>query len=102
MKVNDPNITGSPPDQVGLGSVERTRETGGVGRRGRVNTDTGDSPDSVALSDLGSRLRLLGTDAPERVVRLEKLAEAVESRRYSADAGAVSQKLVDEALKPKE
>jgi hypothetical protein len=36
------------------------------------------------------------------VVRLEKLAEAVESRRYSADAGAVSQKLVDEALKPKE
>ena len=104
MKVNDPNLTGITPDKAGGAELNPSRQTDAVGRGGASerNPALGNSPDSVSLSELGGRLRALNVDSPERVAHLEKLSSDVAAKRYQVDAGEVSHRLVEGALRPKE
>jgi anti-sigma28 factor (negative regulator of flagellin synthesis) len=103
MKVNDPNLTGVTPGQIGGAGLDQAQRTEVVGRRrpGGPGAAAGDSPDTVSLSGLSSEVRALNVDSPERLARLEKLSAEVAAGRYQADAQGVSKRLVDEALKLK-
>jgi flagellar biosynthesis anti-sigma factor FlgM len=98
MKVDDPNLSGMTPSQVG-----RTQPPDSLGVRQKKNdAAAGTSRDEVALSDLSARIRELDSDSPERMARLEQLAAEVESGRYRVDAGELSSRIIDDALRPEE
>ena len=100
MRVNDSSAANVAANQAGHAELERARQAGtGTGGRSRESS-AADSPDRVALSEMGSRLRELALDSPERVARLDKLSADVAAGRYQADAEAVSRSLLDEMLRP--
>ena len=102
MRVNDPNLAGMTPDTVGGAGLERAQQTEAINRRtnGGAGGAAG-SPDSVSLSGLSSQLRAMSADSPERVQRLDKLSEDVAANRYQVDAHKVSDRLIEDAVRPK-
>lgn len=52
----------------------------------------------IHLSNLAGCLRSLSSDTPERAAYLEKLSAEIEAGRYTVDAGALSRKIIDDAL----
>ena len=103
MKVNDPNLTGIPPGTIGGPGLDKSQQTEQVRRdemAGKGNAKLGDSPDKVALSGLSSQLRDLNVDSPERTAMVQRLSADVGAGRYEADATQVSQRLIDDAMKP--
>ena len=101
MKVNDPNLTGASAGQVGGTGLEKTQQAD-VNRRGGIGRDPslGDTPDKVSLSGMSAQVKALGVDSPERIAKLEKLSSDVATGRYQVDAQALSQRLVEDAMKP--
>jgi anti-sigma28 factor (negative regulator of flagellin synthesis) len=104
MKVNDPNLTCMKPENVGAG-LDRTQQTQHAEQiaRQRVGGDgkpSGDSPDQVSLSALGSQLRALSVDSPERVAHIDKLTSDIQARNYFVDAYQLSYAMVEDALRP--
>ncbi len=104
MKVHDPNLAGSPVNSAGSTGPGKAQQSGRLAPGSRSVTDplAADSPDQVSLSALSGRLRALSVDSPERLARLDRLAEKVRGGRYEVDAHEVSRRLVDDALKPRE
>jgi anti-sigma28 factor (negative regulator of flagellin synthesis) len=102
MKVNDPNLAGMTPDSIGGAGLNRAQPTDMKNRQGGAGAGTGigDSPDSVSLSGLGSQLRAMTVDSPERLQRLEKLSADVETNRYQVDAHKVGDRLIEDAIRP--
>jgi anti-sigma28 factor (negative regulator of flagellin synthesis) len=101
MKVNDPNLSGTPPTSLGGAGPDKTQETERLRRGGRTNRGdpaVGDAPDRVSLSELGGQLRSLSVDSPERAARLEKLNADVRAGRYHADPLDVSRSLIERML----
>ncbi len=101
MKVNDPNLAGAAAGQVGGSGLEKTQQAE-VNRRGGTGRDPSlsETPDKVSLSDLSARVKALGVDSPERVAKMEKLSSDVSAGRYEVNAQELSQRLVEDALKP--
>ena len=100
MRVNDSSAANTAASQTGRAEVERARQVE-AGASGRTReSSSSDSPDRVALSQIGSKLRALAMDSPERIAQLDKLSADVASGRYQPDADAVSRSLVDEMLRP--
>lgn len=100
MKVNDPNLAGVTGGQVDGAGLDRTRQTE-ADRRGTASRDPSlsDSPDRVALSQLGALLRASSSDSPARVGRLQKLSADVAAGRYQVDPQALAQRLVDDMFR---
>ena len=100
-------------DLYGIGSAEagqlaatqaakaqQAEQVASKGERSEPAAAVAPESDQVQLSDLTTGLsRVLGMENPERAARLERLAAEVQSGRYRVDALAVSQRLVDEALR---
>lgn len=104
MRVDDPNTTRVAPEAAGGPGISRAQETSRpvrAGAAGTARTVPGESPDRVALSELGSRIRELAVDAPERAARLEKLSAEVGAGRYQVDALELSRRLIEQALVPR-
>ncbi|MCP5109211.1 MAG: hypothetical protein GY953_00085 [bacterium] len=81
--------------------MEKTQQAD-VNRRGGTGRDPslGDAPDQVSLSGMSAQVKALGVDSPERIAKLEKLSADVAAGRYQVDPQAVSERLVDDAMKP--
>lgn len=104
MRVDDPNTTRVAPEAPGGQGISRAQEMSRsvrAGAAGSARTVPGESADRVALSELGSRIRELAVDAPERAVRLEKLSAEVGAGRYQVDALELSRRLIEQALVPR-
>ena len=101
MKVNDPNLTGAAASQTGGTGLEKTQLTD-AHRRGRTGRDPSlaEAPDRVSLSAMSEHVKALAVDSPNRIAKLEKLSSDVATGRYQVDAQALSQRLVEDALKP--
>lgn len=101
MKVNDPNLTGAAAGQTGGTGLEKTHLTDAQ-RRGGIGRDPSlaEVPDRVSLSAMSEQVKALSVDSPERIAKLEKLGSDVATGRYQVDAQALSQRLVEDALKP--
>lgn len=101
MRINDQNLQGlGGTGASGLGSTNRAGGTEGVNgsRSGGRTESTSSDGDRVQLSGLSQALRTEIEDTPERVEKVARLQEAVQSGTYQADAGVVGSKLIDEAL----
>ena len=103
MKVNDPNTTGVSQEGIGGAGLQRAQQAERTGRQQVAGRSGGGglSPDSVALSGLGSHIRTLSADSPERAAQLDKLGNDVQAGRYRVDAQQLSQHLIEDALKPR-
>ena len=103
MKVNDPNISALTSDTVGGAGLDRARQAEQIQRRstGGAGPAAGESPDSVSLSGLSSQIRALNIDSPERIQQLEKLSADVGTNKYQVDAHELSDRLVEDAIRPK-
>lgn len=97
MKVNDPNL-------AALGSSGATRAqqsppVGEGGRKGSGGHRVESGQDEVQLSSLGKHLRTQAAETPERSAHLSKLASAYQAGTYRVDAGAVSHRVVSDAIR---
>lgn len=104
MRVDDPNTTRMAPEALGgegIGKSQQASRPARAAAAGRSGAAAGESPDRVALSELGSRIRQLAVDAPERAARLEKLSIEVGAGRYQVDALELSRRLLEQALVPR-
>ena len=93
MRINDQNLTGISSSQLG-----RTQETESGNRHGRGAGPGAAGNDQVQLSSLAGSLQALTGETPERAAHLERLSAEVAAGRYTVDAQALSQKIVDEAI----
>ncbi len=103
MRVDDPNTNRLAPEAPGGQGISRAQEAARPLRAavaGASRAASGESPDRVALSELGSRIRELAVDGPERAARLEKLRVEVSAGRYQVDALELSRRLIEQALVP--
>ena len=103
MKIGDSNPTSLPPGTIGGPGLEKSQQAEQLrrsGGSGGTDAALGKSPDQVALSDLGGRLRGLSLDSPERTARMEKLSAEVQAGRYQVDAKELSHRLISEAMNP--
>ena len=102
MKVNDPNINNVPPGTIGGPGLDKSQQSEQL-RKGRASSRTdpsfGESPDQVALSDLGGRLRELNVDSAERTAQVKKLGEDIRAGRYEVDAMELSRRLIDDSMR---
>jgi anti-sigma28 factor (negative regulator of flagellin synthesis) len=103
MKVNDPNLTAMTPDTVGGAGLDRAQQAEQTQRRSTVRSGSaaGQTPDSVSLSSLGSQIRALNVESPERLQKLDRLSEDVATNKYQVDVQALSNHLVENAIRPK-
>lgn len=104
MRVEDPNTNRLTPEAAGgqgIGKAQEATRPVRAAVAGASRAAPGESPDRVALSELGSRIRELAVDAPERAARLEKLSVEVSAGRYQVDALELSRRLIEEALVPR-
>lgn len=93
MKVNDTSLASAATTR--LGAAERA-EGRRLSRKGEAN---GAETDSVQLSALASRLaRMVESESPARVERLERLTALVRSGEYRPNAAAVAASIVEDAL----
>jgi flagellar biosynthesis anti-sigma factor FlgM len=86
------------PSQIGGTQAPDTASI----RQKRAESARGDSRDEVSLSDLGTKLRELDAESPERAARLEQLAAEVAAGRYRVDAMKVSERIIEDVLRPDE
>jgi hypothetical protein len=94
MKVNDPKLANLMPSQVGGPQATET-----VGEKQKKTEGIRSAAgDQVNLSTLGSKVRELDTESPERAASLEKLAAEVQAGRYNPDPATVSRKIVADAI----
>jgi hypothetical protein len=101
MRVNDPNVGALGPETLRGTGATQPAEALRSARGGRGPAGSGDGTDRVALSEWSGRVQELAVDSPERAARIEKLSAEVRTGRYQADPLLVSQRLVEEALKPR-
>ncbi len=104
MRVNDPNLNPAQLNPSGSAATGKTAQLDPL----RISTGTPSADkagaaksDSVQISSLSSKINELQSGSVERDAYLERLGAAVNDGSYSADAEAVSAKLVDEMLAPK-
>ena len=103
MKIGDSSPNSLPPGTIGGPGLDRSQQAEQPhrsGGSGGTEAAFGRSPDQVALSDLGGRLRELSLDSPERTSRMEKLSTDVQAGRYQVDAKELSRRLISEAMNP--
>jgi flagellar biosynthesis anti-sigma factor FlgM len=96
VKVDDPKLTGMSPSQVGGTQAPDSVSV----RPKKTDPGPGNSRDEVSLSDLGTKLRQFDSESPERAARLEQLAAEVAAGRYSVDPMKVSDRMIEDALRP--
>jgi hypothetical protein len=103
MKVNDPNLTAMTPDTVGGARPDRAQQADQLQRRsiGGAGSVAGQSPDSVSLSGLSSHIRALNVESPDRLQKLDRLSEDVSTNKYQVDAQELSNRLVEDAIRPR-
>ena len=104
MKVNDPNLAGAGQGRLGGAELERSSQLDPLGRAGglRRGGPGGAPTDQVSLSALSARLHDLRADPPGQAARLEKLSGEVAAGRYRVEPMALSRRLVEASLRPKE
>ena len=64
----------------------------------RDGATTSGGLDRLQLSTLASRIHAEAEESPERTAKLERLAADFAAGQYQPDSGAISEKLIDEAL----
>jgi flagellar biosynthesis anti-sigma factor FlgM len=92
MRIDNPQLSqlsaNSLQQQAGVSEVQNGR----AGQRGQ----SADGSDSVQLSNLGTALRDLAAEDPDRAQAVQAIAAAVQAGTYQVDASAVSRKIVQE------
>jgi flagellar biosynthesis anti-sigma factor FlgM len=103
MKINDvyaaANAAATQPAAAQTGKPPKVEAVpAGEAKSTQATTEVKEA-DRVQLSELSEKLtRTLGVESAARASRLERLEAEVRAGRYSVDALAVSQRLVDETL----
>jgi hypothetical protein len=94
------NLEASPSAPASAGKPQPPEPVAPPGERGAAVQGPGAAADRVHLSELTHRLsQTLGSGNPRRAALLERLAAEFQAGRYRVDAAAVSQSLVEEALR---
>ncbi len=95
MKVHD---SSSNSVTIGTQSSGRTEAAKG-GRSGASRAPDASGQDRISLSDLGSVVRAVSGDTPERTQRISQLTALYKSGNYHPDAAAVSRSMVNDATR---
>ena len=98
MKVNETNPNQTAPSELGKARQAAAAAAAHQGKSPEQAQDA-EASDRVQISNLSDRLlRMVSSDSPERLARLEKLAAEVRAGRYEVDARALSRSLIEDAL----
>jgi anti-sigma28 factor (negative regulator of flagellin synthesis) len=91
-------INQSPLDSSSVSQLGRTAEIGSSATGS--STAARSDGDGFQLSNLSARLLASGeTGGSDRAARVQQLSSDVKSGRYQVDAGELSRRLVDEAIR---
>lgn len=93
MRVQDSNL-----NSVTIGSRPAGRtDSVSVGQSGNSSVHDNFGGDRLSLSDLGSMVRSVSGDTPERMSRVSQVAAAYKSGNYRPDATAVAKSLINDS-----
>jgi anti-sigma28 factor (negative regulator of flagellin synthesis) len=93
MRIQDSNL-----NSVTIGTSKSGKADGvQSGRSGSAGASGSSGTDRISLSDLGSLVRSVSGDTPERTAKVSHLAAAYKSGNYHAPSTAVAKGIVNDA-----
>jgi hypothetical protein len=95
MRIQDSNL-----NSVTIGTSKSGRPDGvQSGRSGSAASSTSSGTDRISLSDLGSLVRSVSGDTPDRTAKVSQLSAAYKSGNYHAPSSGVAKGIVNDAHK---
>lgn len=97
MKVNETSLNQAAASQL---QKAREAESAKPGAKPASGAQPQQEQDRVHLSDLSARLvEMLGTESPDRVARVDKLAADFKAGRYQPNSQATSRGIINDAIR---
>jgi hypothetical protein len=94
MRVHDSSL-----NSVSIGTHQSGRADGIQSGRGTAGAHGGSAADRISLSDLGSLVRSVSGDTPDRAAKVSQLAAVYKAGNYHVQASEVSKGIVNDSLR---
>lgn len=95
MRVQDSNLNSVSISTRGTARTDAAQS----GRTSNSSSHSSYGQDHLSLSDLGSLVRTVSGDTPERTARVGQLSAAYKSGGYKVNSAAVAGSMVNDALR---
>ena len=100
MRIDDKNLSSAAA--AGLGRTQSTEKAEqGAQRAGVARSGAAGQSDQVQLSSLAESVQSLEPNSAANQARLDRLAEMVASGRYTPDAEAIAEQLIQDSIETK-